>query len=65
MIKSIRISILFAALLALPVFAGTQDNRKVEGTSAEIQWGQHWAGPNIKDSSELKGKVVLLVIWGR
>ena len=49
---------------ALPAFGGNQDNRKVEGTTKGIQWGQHWAGPELKAPADLKGKVTLLVIWG-
>jgi len=59
-----KIRLLVTLILALPLFAGQQDNQKVEGTSQDIQWGQHWAGPKIENSEALKDKVVLLVIWG-
>lgn len=36
----------------------------VEGSTGEITWGQHWAGPEIKRAKSLEGKVVLLKIWG-
>lgn len=51
-------------LLSIPVQAGQQDNTKVEGSTKEISWGKHWAGPEVKAPADLKGKVVLLVIWG-
>ena len=51
-------------LLYIPVHANQQDNRKVEGSTQEIRWGRHWAGPEIQAPSDLKGKVTLLVIWG-
>lgn len=56
--------ILSSLLLCLPVIAGQQDNTKVHGSSKEIGWGKHWAGPEIKAPEDLKGKVTLLVIWG-
>lgn len=52
------------AFLSLPLQGGQQDNTKVEGATKDIQWGKHWAGPELKAPDELKGKVVLLVIWG-
>lgn len=55
--------ILAAALLALPLSAD-QDNSKVEGSLADINWGAHWGGTQLKTTAELKGKVTLLVIWG-
>jgi len=51
-------------LFSLPVFAGQQDNSKVEGSTQDIGWGRHWAGPEIKTPADMKGKVTLLVIWG-
>lgn len=51
-------------LSATSLIAGQQDNRKVEGTTQDINWGTHWAGPKLKAPAELKGKVTLLVIWG-
>ncbi|MEM9079566.1 MAG: hypothetical protein AAGC74_02615 [Verrucomicrobiota bacterium] len=57
--------ILFTALLlSLTLSAGQQDNRKVEGTTQDIEWGKHWAGPKLKTHAGLKGKVTLLVLWG-
>lgn len=55
---------LASVLLSLPVLAGQQDNRKVEGSIESIDWGTNWAGPELKASEDLKGKVTLLVIWG-
>jgi len=57
-------TLLLSAFFALPAFAGNQDNTKVEGTTQDIQWGAHWAGPEVKAPADLKGKVVLLKIWG-
>lgn len=57
-------TLLLTALFALPAFAGNQDNSKVEGTTQDIKWGAHWAGPELKAPADLKGKVVLLKIWG-
>ena len=54
---------LLAAFLALPACA-EKDTAKVEGSTKDIQWGQHWAGPELKAPADLKGKVVLLKIWG-
>lgn len=51
--------------LSLPVSAGQQDNRKVTGTTQDIEWGKNWAGPELKAPADIKGKVTLLVIWGR
>ena len=56
--------LLALAFLSLPLLGGQQNNTKVEGTTKEIRWGQHWAGPVLKAPADLKGKVVLLVIWG-
>ncbi len=33
-------------------------------TSSEIVWGKHIAGPKISKAEDLKGKIVLLVLWG-
>jgi len=55
--------LLTTALLCLPISAD-QDNRKVEGSTRDIIWGKHWAGPEVKAPVDLKGKVTLLVIWG-
>ncbi|MGJ8726339.1 MAG: hypothetical protein ACSHYB_17455 [Roseibacillus sp.] len=54
---------LATALLCLPLSAD-QDNRKVEGSIQDIEWGTNWAGPKLKAPADLKGKVTLLVIWG-
>ena len=56
--------LLASALFCLPISAGQQDNTKVEGSTQSIDWGKHWAGPEVKAPAALKGKVVLLVIWG-
>ena len=56
--------LLATALLCLPVSAGQQDNRKVEGTTQDIKWGKTWSGPKLDSPADLKGKVTLLVIWG-
>lgn len=56
--------LLATIFLCLPLSAGQQDNRKVEGSTKEIFWGQHWAGPEVNTPADLKGKVTLLVIWG-
>ena len=56
-------TLFLAAFLALPACAD-QENKKVEGTTKDIQWGQPWAGPEVKGHADLKGKVVLLKIWG-
>ncbi len=56
--------LLTTALLCLPLLAADQDNRKVEGSTQDITWGKHWAGPELKSPVDLKGKVTLLVIWG-
>jgi len=55
--------LLAAAFLALPACA-EKDAAKVEGSTKDIKWGQNWAGPELKDPADLKGKVVLLKIWG-
>ncbi len=57
-------SLLYSLLLTLPLHAGRQDNTKVEGSAKGIEWGLHWAGPEVKAPVDLKGKVTLLVIWG-
>ena len=49
--------------LSLPLYTG-QYNAKVEGSTEDIKWGKHWAGPEVKAPEALKGLVVLLVIWG-
>ena len=54
---------LATACLALTACAD-QDNAKVEGSTKDIHWGNHWAGPEVKAPANLKGKVVLLTIWG-
>jgi len=55
-------------LLALPLAAcaeGDGDSAaKVDGSTKDIGWGEHWAGPKVKRASDLEGKVVLLKIWG-
>lgn len=56
--------LLTSLLLSLPIYAGQQDNSKVQGTTQNIDWGKHWAGPEVNSSADLKGKVTLLVIWG-
>lgn len=56
--------ILLTLFCTLTAHAGQQNNIKVEGTTKNIDWGQHWAGPEVKAPADLKGKVVLLVIWG-
>ena len=56
--------LLATALLCLPLSANQQDNRKVEGSIQGIDWGKNWAGPELTASTDLKGKVTLLVIWG-
>ena len=56
--------LLVTALLCLPLAAANQDNRKVEGSTQDIEWGKNWAGPELKGPADLKGKVTLLVIWG-
>lgn len=56
--------LLFAIfLLALPAY-GDRNRQAAQGSVDDIRWGRHWAGPVIQGSSELKGKVTLLVIWG-
>jgi len=55
--------LLAAAFLSLPACA-EKDTTKVEGSTKDIQWGQHWAGLELKAPADLKGKVVLLKIWG-
>ena len=37
---------------------------KIGKTISEIRWGKHLAGPKIQKTDKLKGKVVLLVLWG-
>lgn len=40
---------------------------KKGGSIDKIRWGQHWAGPELATKTagkNLKGKVVLLKIWG-
>lgn len=51
------------ALLALPA-CGEKEADKVEGSTKDIKWGHHWAGPELKVPADLEGKVTLLVIWG-
>ena len=34
------------------------------GSSEKIEWGKHWAGPELRNAKSLEGKVVLLKIWG-
>ena len=46
-------------MLATSVYA---DESKL--STKEILWGNHWAGTKVKNSQALKGKVVLLKIWG-
>lgn len=41
-----------------------QDNTKVEGSLADIKWGEHWAGPDVQ-VKDLEGKVVLQMLWGQ
>lgn len=60
MIKALLVTSLF---LVLPACA-EKEAAKVEGTTKDIRWGQHWAGPEVKAPADLKGKVVLLKIWG-
>lgn len=62
---------LTAALLAWPIaaFAADDDGREgseaaIDGSTKDIGWGEHWAGPKLKRASDLEGKVVLLKIWG-
>lgn len=35
-----------------------------DGATDQIEWGQHWAGPRLNNTANLRGKVVLLQIWG-
>ncbi|NNC89280.1 MAG: hypothetical protein HKN82_12540 [Akkermansiaceae bacterium] len=37
---------------------------ELEGSTREIIWGEHWAGPKVRGAKSLEGKVVLLKIWG-
>jgi len=55
--------ILLTAFLSLPACADT-DSEKVEETTEDIRWGKHWAGSEVKAPADLKGKVVLLKVWG-
>jgi hypothetical protein len=57
-----------AALLAFPFTACAEGDRdstaEIDGSTKDIGWGEHWAGPTLKRASDLEGKVVLLKIWG-
>ncbi|MGY8690917.1 MAG: hypothetical protein ACKVHP_24660 [Verrucomicrobiales bacterium] len=63
--KTSLLSPLVGILTLIPLLSvsADQDNTKVEGSLKDVQWGDHWAGPEIK-VSDLRGKVVLLKIWG-
>lgn len=56
-------------LLASGVLMGEESAAAVsdaggDGALGKIVWGEHWAGPALKDAHSLGGKVVLLQIWG-
>lgn len=36
----------------------------IEGSLKQITLGTHWAGPKLEGPENLRGKVVLLKIWG-
>jgi len=58
------IKVLLATTCLALTACADQDNAKVEGTTKDIRWGNHWAGTEVKAPEDLKGKVVLLKIWG-
>ena len=58
-------ALLLALLAPFASFAeGDAKNDVVEGSIDRITLGKHWAGPELKAPESLKGRVVLLKIWG-
>ena len=51
--------LLLGASIALAATAAGADL-----TIKDITWGEHWSGTKVDSARDLKGKVVLLKIWG-
>ncbi len=58
----ILLSLLVSTMFFLPSKAA--EGKDQELTTSQIKWGKHVAGPEIAKAEDLKGKVVLLVLWG-
>ena len=41
-----------------------EKSEALEGSLKQIKMGTHWAGPKLEGPQSLRGKVVLLKIWG-
>ena len=60
-------SVLLALGSLLPIAAAETKSEgvaEVEGSIGKIKWGDYWAGPKLRGTKSLEGKVVLLKIWG-
>lgn len=76
MTREFTVSILLALLLGSGVWgqgespedgkpAGEAKKKaEAKGSLAKVKWGKHWAGPELTAPEHLKGKVVLLQMWG-
>lgn len=76
MTREFPVSLLLAFLLGSGVWAQEESpkpkgakpaeakKREIKGSLAKIKWGKHWAGPELTAPKHLKGKVVLLKMWG-
>lgn len=57
-------ALLSAFLLPMAALAEGEKEKVESGSTKEIKLGEHWAGPVLKGPESLRGKVVLLMIWG-